>query len=359
MARLKLDMETAHAAVLGGAVLGGGGGGSMVRGREVAELAVRLGEPELVDIDDLPPGAILVTVSAVGAPAAREAHTRPVDYLRAVELLAACGGLRVDGFITNECGGAAMVNGWLQSAVMGLPVVDAPCNGRAHPTGAMGSMGLHAVPGYVSLQSAVGGDAAAGRCVEVFIRGSLERAAGLIRQAAVQAGGLVAVARNPVEARYVKENGAPGAFRRAVDLGRAMLAAGPGPAMLAAAARALGGEEVVRGVVERVELETSGGFDSGRVLLPGHELTFWNEYMTLEQGGTRLATFPDLIVTLDVESGLPVSTAEVVQGQQLAVLVVPQANLLLGAGMRHADLLRPIEAVVGKPILPYLQGGGK
>ena len=84
---MRLDGEAAEAAVLGGAVLGGGGGGSMAEGRRMALLAVEMGEPELVDIDELQPDAILVTASAVGAPSARTARALPVHYVRAVELL--------------------------------------------------------------------------------------------------------------------------------------------------------------------------------------------------------------------------------------------------------------------------------
>ncbi len=359
MARLRLDREIAEAAVLGGAVLGGGGGGSMAKGLELALLAVGLGTPELADIDDVAADALVVTVSAVGAPAAREALTRPVDYLRAVELLADAGGVRAQAFIANECGGAAVVNGWLPAALLGLPVLDAPCNGRAHPTGVMGSMGLHALPGFVSLQAAVGGNPDAGRYLEVFARGPLEAASHLVRQAAVQAGGLVAVARNPVMADYLREHGAPGAIRQAIALGRRMMAARPqgGEAMVAAAAAALGGEVVLDATVEHVELETSGGFDRGTVRLGGAELAFWNEYMTFELNEERIATFPDLIATLDTDSGLPVSTAEIACGMRVAVLVTPAARLRLGAGMRDPELYRPVEEVTGKQIIPYLRGG--
>ena len=193
MGRVVLGREEVEAAVLGGAVLGGGGGGSMALGRRNGLLAVELGAPELVDLEDLPADATLVTVSAVGAPAAKSAHVLPIHYVRAVELLIKYGDTSVDGLISNECGGLATVNGWLQAASLGVPVVDAPCNGRAHPTGLMGSLGLHQRHGYVSIQAAVGGDPAAGRYLETFARGTLERTAALVLQASVQAGGRVAV----------------------------------------------------------------------------------------------------------------------------------------------------------------------
>ncbi len=198
MARLVLNAELVEAVVLGGGVLGGGGGGSIDEGRRNGLLALQRGAPLLVDLDDLPGDAVLVTASAVGSPAATTTCMRPADFVRAVELLRAVGGVRVAGMITSECGGLACTNGWMQAAALGLPVVDAPCNGRAHPMGVMGSLGLHEAAGYVSLQAAVGGDPAENRYLEVFVRGGLAKAAALVLQASAQAGGMVAVARNPV-----------------------------------------------------------------------------------------------------------------------------------------------------------------
>lgn len=353
MAELFIDTQMVEAAVLGGAVLGGGGGGSMERGRELGELALSMGDLRLIEIDDVAPDALLVTASAVGAPAALEAVVKPVAYVRAVEILMEKGGIRAEGLITNECGGAAVVNGWLQAAVLGIPVIDAPCNGRAHPTGAMGSMGLHAVPGYVSLQAAVGGDAASGRYLEVFFQGGLEQGAGIIRQAAVQAGGLVAVARNPIEASYVKKNGAPGAIRMAIELGQGMLAARNrgGQAVVNAVVDILGGKVISEGRAKELKLETTGGFDAGKVVIDDLELTFWNEYMTLEKDGERLGTFPDLIMTLDGETGWPVTSAEIKKEQRIAVILVERDKLLLGAGMNFPELMKPAEKVIGKAIV--------
>jgi DUF917 family protein len=354
-----LDAAAAEAAVLGGAVLGGGGGGSMADGLAAATLAVELGDVALLPVDAVDGAATLLTVSAVGAPAAKERYMRPVYFVRAVEQFRQRFAVALDGLITNECGGNATVNGWLQAAALGIPLVDAPCNGRAHPTGVMGSMGLHRDRGYLSRQTAVGGSPHTGRYLEAAISGSLEAAAALVREASVKAGGLVAVARNPVTAAYAKANAAPGAVRQSIGLGRAILDARArrGSQAAAAAADYLGGSLPVAGQVTRVSLETRGGFDVGTVALAGRHgeaiLTFWNEYMTLETAGERLGTFPDLIATLDAASGRPLSTAEIAAGQDIVVLLVPRANLLLGAGMRDPALFAVAEAAVGKDLIRY------
>lgn len=347
---MKLTVDDVRAAVMGGAVLGGGGGGSMEDGLELGERAIQMGEPELVQITEVPEDGILLTCSCVGSPAAKNIHVEPEAYIRSVEMVVENMDSPICGLISNECGGTAVVNGWFQGATLGIPVVDAPCNGRAHPTGAMGSMGLHALPDYVSVQAAAGGEASAGRYLEVVVRGDLERASKLIRQVAVQAGGMVTVARNPVEAGYVRRHGAPGAVGKSMEVGRAMLEAVPrgGTAVCEAAAAALGGEILESAAVQAVELSSSGGFDTGRVQVADYELVFWNEYMTLEVDGARIGTFPDLIMTLDAHTGMPVTSAQIFEGQQVVLLLVPQQKLILGAGMFYPELYTQGEEVLGK-----------
>lgn len=86
----------------------------------------------------------------------------------------------------------------------------------------------------------------------------------------------------------------------------------------------------------------------------GLELTFWNEYMTLERAGERIATFPDLITTLAADEARPLSSAGITEGREVFVLHVPRAHLHLGEGMRRPELLRAAEEAVGRPLVPFV-----
>ncbi len=342
--------------------MGGGGGGQMKNGLEVARLALEVGEPTLLSINEVQDDATLVTVSAVGSQVSKGMFLKPMHYVRAATLLAESGDVAIEGFIASENGAIGSVNGWFQSAVLGVPVVDAPCNGRAHPTGVMGSMGLDGVKGFVSLQAAAGGNPATGNYVEMFIEASLEKAASTVRYLSSAAGGMVGVARNPIEAAYVRENGAPGAIQQAIEVGKVIQRsrAKGAESVVEAVADALHGVVAVEGTVEEVALETRGGFDVGLISVAGAgkrcELTFWNEYMTLELGGKRVATFPDFMATFSLESGLPLISGEVARGQKIAVLYAPKESLRLGAGMRNPALFRQVEDVVKKPLVKYVFG---
>ena len=366
MARLRLTKELVEAAVIGGGMLGGGGGGSVDEGRRNGLLAVQYGAPDLVDVDDLPDDAMLATASAVGSPAAKTTYVLPMHYVRAVEMLMAEGDVDLQGLVSSEIGGIAVTNGWVQAAALDLAVVDAPCNGRAHPISIQGAIGLHKVEDYVSLQAAIGGDPAQGRYVEMFIRGKLQTISPLMPLVSAQAGGMVAVARNPVTVGYTRGHAAVGAIKQAIKVGQAMLEKqGAKPIeMVEAACGVLGGEIVGRGRVAEVKLETKGGLDVGLVRVETGqqetlEITFWNEYMTLEAvtpagAPRRLATFPDLTATFDLSTGVALSSALVRTGQELAVVTVPRQKLILGAGVRDPELLRPVEETVGKEVIKYV-----
>ncbi len=354
---IKVDENIAEAAVLGGAFYGGGGGGDYREGLKNARLALQLGEVYIVDVENIPLEGYVATASIIGAPAAKEKYVLPSHMIKAVELLIDNIDIPLEGLITGENGGLSTVNGWIQSAVLGIPIIDAPGNGRAHPTGVMGSIGLHKLPDYVSIQAAVGGDKKAGRYIEMVIQGSLEKVDRIVREASVQAGGMIAIARNPVTINYLKDHAAVGAISKAIEVGKVFQKHIGEPFKIAEeATKLIDGKIIDEGLVEYVSLETKGGYDIGKLILNGkydkYEITFWNEYMTVEDSKSRrIASFPDLIVTLSAESGLPISSAEIKKDDKIILITCPKENLLLGAGVKDPQILSQVENIIGKKII--------
>jgi DUF917 family protein len=54
-------------------------------GLKNAQLAVRMGSPVLISLDELDDDAPVITASAVGVPAAIDKMVRPVDHIRALD----------------------------------------------------------------------------------------------------------------------------------------------------------------------------------------------------------------------------------------------------------------------------------
>lgn len=248
---------------------------------------------------------------------------------------------RLKGIITNENGAITTINGWLQSVLLNVPVVDAPCNGRAHPTGIMGSLNLHEQQDYQSVQFYAGGkdDFA----VQGFVQGNLHSTAKTARQASILAGGLVGVTRNPVTIDYLQKHGAPNAITMAIELGYRFLNGQTFEEKLANVLQHLNGVHIVSGEVMNYSLIKDNGFDVGKLSVGDYHLTFWNEYMTLSKEGQVQSKFPDLIMTFDTDKMMPVPSASIQEGMHVAVIHVDQSNLTLSSTMQNEALLQEID----------------
>lgn len=360
---MKININEAEIdeAIIGGAILGGGGGGWIEEGKKLAEVAIKRGFREIWPLELIDPASLLLTVSAVGAPSSGPNQLLPEDYARAVELFLENSRAKIAGLISSEIGAMAIVNGWVQSALLGIPVIDAPANGRAHPLGLMGSMGLHKIKNYISQQAAVGRDKK-GKRIERFFVGSIEETAKAVREMAAELGGLVAVARNPVEAHYVKLNGAPQAIRKAIALGKIYIEkkkAGFGSQKIIESILSFFGDgSFINGRIKKYSLSQKNGFDLGQIQIESpsgnYELSFWNEYMTLEKNSERLATFPDLIITFDLKRAKPLISAAIKKDQEIIILIVPAQKLLLGSGTKDPLLWKRIEQITGKKIIGFV-----
>jgi uncharacterized protein len=351
----ELDLHAVHAAVTGGSILAAGGGGWVGHGMLVGTTAVQYGTPLLATLDEVDPDAMIATVSAIGAPAAKDWQMLPGDYVRALKLLMDAVEEPIIGTVTAQNGSSTTCNGWVASAVLGTLVIDAAGDGRAHPTGKMGSFGLANDPDHVTVQAVAGGNRAQGRYLEVLTRGSVSHTANVLRTASVESGGFISAARNPLPASFVAAHAAVGAISFALDLGEALLEAESrgADAMIDAAVAHLGGAVLVRGEVRAKELRTENAFDVGGLCVGELELGFVNEYLTAESAGQRLATFPDVLATISLASGRIISIADIAPGDQVAVLHVPKANVPLGDGVKEPSVYPEVELMLGKPLAEY------
>lgn len=348
---IKLTKELCEQAILGGLPLGGGGGGLLSAGREAIEETFKYTDAiTMLDVSELDPQDIVVTVSTVGAPSAKDVHLTADHWRTALKNFEDMCGKKIAGFISCENGAISTANGWIISALTGIPIVDAPCNGRAHPTGTMGSMGLNNLPDYVSIQSSCGGNPE--NYIETVARGKLHTTAKMTRQCAVASGGMVGVIRNAVTAEYLAKNGAVGAISQAIDIGGLFKQCANGEEFVSKLVSQYDARILAKGKIENYELKMEGGLDVGHLDVAGEDgrvsLTFFNEYMLAEKDGSRAATFPDLICTLDAHTGEAISTAEATNGRDAYAIVIPKEKIILGAGMHQRALFKEVEDLLHK-----------
>src|SRR5690625_1825662 len=220
----RLTLKDVKAAVKGGSVFASGGGGWVDHGMEIGTAAVTVGKPKLVSVDDLPDDAIIITTTAIGAPAGTtDWQMLGKDYIRAVELLLEKYDGKITGVMTPQNGMSSSINGWLPAATLDLVVVDATGDIRAHPTGNMGAMGLNSDPEYETIEAVAGGKPETGSYIEMVVKGKPAKTAPILRTASDMSGGFIASARHPIPASYIKKHAAIGGITKAIELGEAIM----------------------------------------------------------------------------------------------------------------------------------------
>lgn len=356
----ELNWNDVRAAVRGGSVYASGGGGWVDHGLDIGRQAVDMGVPKLVTIEELHPDDIVITVSAIGAPAAKDWQMLAEDYVHAVRLLQANFDGKIVGSITPQNGCSSSINGWVQSAALGTLVVDAVGDMRAHPTGKMGSLGLAAVKDYQTVQVAVGGNRAQDRYLEVIAKGSVAATSNILRTVSVESGSFITCARHPVKASFIQKTAALGGISQAMKVGHAMLGAESqgAAAVIEAISRTAQAEVLGRGPVLVNEFVTQGAFDLGHCLVDCGNRTLklhtMNEWMAVDdQDHKRLTTYPDVICVLDAKTGLPLNVFQVLPNMEVVIISVHKRHLALTAGVLDPTVYPEVEAALGISLADY------
>ena len=359
MGRILVEKDV-EAAVKGGSVYAAGGGGWADHGRMLGYAAVNVGKPELVSIEELGDNDWVATAAAIGAPASTTPwEMQGIDYVKAVQLLQESLGEKLSGLIIGQNGKSSTLNGWLPSAILGTKVVDAVGDIRAHPTGDMGSIGMAGSPEQM-IQTAVGGNRAENRYIELVVKGATAKISPVLRAAADQSGGFIASCRNPLRASYVRKNAALGGISMALKLGEAIIEAEKrgGSAIIDAICKTTGGHILAEGTITRKDVVyTKEAFDIGTITVGAGDkavtLHVMNEYMAVDDAsGTRVATFPAVITTLS-EEGEPLSVGQLKGGMHVFILHVPKDIIPLSASVLDPTVYPPVEKAMGIEIARY------
>jgi DUF917 family protein len=213
------------------------------------------------------------------------------------------------------------------------------------------------------IQTAVGGNRSENRYIELVVRGATAKISPVLRTASDQSGGFIASCRNPLRASYVRDNAALGGISLALKLGEAIIAADGrgGHAVIDAIVSTTGGTILAEAeVTDKTVVYTNQAFDVGTITLGRGDkaitLHLMNEYMAVDDaGGTRLATFPDIISTLSPE-GEPMSVGQLAVGMRVFLLHVPKTIIPLSSSVKDPSVYPIVEQALGISIADYALG---
>src|ERR671926_1022930 len=130
---------------IGAWILGTGGGGSPYLALLNMRALYRDGAAvSLMDAADLADDDLVAVVSNMGAPlVGQERLTDPRTIEHAVTMMEEYLGRRFRAVMSLEIGGGNAIQPFMAAAMLGLPVVDGDCMGRAFPEAQMTSFAIH------------------------------------------------------------------------------------------------------------------------------------------------------------------------------------------------------------------------
>lgn len=318
----------------GAGLLGSGGGGSPELGRQMALYALKKGARiQRISFENLPIDAFVVAFGIMGSPAVFcERLPALEEGIKAIEEIEKKKGKAVDALVVMEGGGANATYPLFVAAMLGIPVVDCDCMGRAFPGINMvtpciyGAFDEH----YAALSNGREG---------ILIQGADKSFASLengARVATIAMGGIVSIAYLPMTGAQVKQWTIKGTNSIAQAMGKALRHSQGEPfnRRLEALNKALAStdykkaERIFEGKIIAVRRKEADGFSVGGFIVDNQhtkekvEVGFQNENLIARRQltGEILAQVPDLIIVVDKNTFQPISCEDLRYGQDVVIL---------------------------------------
>ena len=227
-----------------------------------------------------------------------------------------------------EAGGVNSMVPFILGATRHIPVIDCDLMGRAFPELQMTTLGINGVKGQPAVLADEKGNTVIVNAIDDVW---LEKIA---RQATSVMGGYTILASYPCTGEQLKNYCIPGTPTLCEKIGRTLCEAreqhvDPIDAVLGVT----GGYRLFRGKIVDVESRTDGMFVRGRATVDGLDdckgsqliIEYQNENLVALRDGEPVTTTPDLIMSLDMESGTPVTTEGLKYGARIVVVGMPCA----------------------------------
>ncbi|QUL37518.1 DUF917 domain-containing protein [Erythrobacter sp. JK5] len=331
-----LDAEALEDALVGSSYLGTGGGGSLEAARELVAkdlaaglIVTALPVSALADTDRVacPYGLASLAETSAEMQARLDAIANKVEepVQAAFEALERHLDQKFAGVILGEIGPLSLAEGLSIAARLGVPALDADTVGRAVPEINQHSVKVAGLP-----LTPIGAATPFGDEMIIETLGDPTRAEDILRSVAVVSRAC-GVADSPITGAQAKQDGTlvTGSLTLARNIGAAVREAKAAGGDPIEAARAVGdGYLLFTGTVASTEWRDEDGFLQGTVRLKGtgdfagqsFATDVKNEHLVARRDGALVATCPDLISIIDLESADGIVNPGYENGQAVAVL---------------------------------------
>jgi len=324
----KIRSEDLEAIALGSTVLGTGGGGDPYIGKLMAQNAIeKFGEVTMLAAEEIPDDALIVPVAAFGAPVILlEKLFNGREAIAAFEMMEKYFGQKIYATMPAEAGGLNGVIPFAVAAEKKIPIVDADGMGRAYPRLEMVTFTLYDIPVSPITQA----DEKGNRAIYHTINNVWGET--MVGSTVIPMGGSCFIGCYPMTGKQLKEAAVLGVITKAEDIGRSIIESKSlGKDTLQNLLETTQGKLIFKGKINDVNITTEGRWNKGVCNLIGlgeyagqeMHLDFQNEFLIAKIGEEVLASVPDLITVLDIETNEPMTAETLQYGYRLNVIAMP------------------------------------
>ena len=323
-----LGEENIQDIAIGAGVLGTGGGGNPYIGTLVAREAIRqYGKIKLYSLDEMDDDDLVIPTAGMGAPTvSNEKLPNGDDIINALQTLEKYMGKEVKATMSIEVGGGNSTTPMYVAARLGLPLLDCDGMGRAYPEL---QMVTHTMYGISATPMAISDERGNTLIIEAISNKWTET---IGRTITIDMGGRGMIALYAATVGQLKECAILNSMTLAENIGRTVrLARTQEENPVEAVRQAVNGYIIFKGKITDVRRYTVTGFARGDATFSGMDnfanqemmINFQNEFLVAKVNDEFVATTPDLISVLDLETGEPITTEVLRYGMRVAVIAYP------------------------------------
>lgn len=324
----KINNQSLEAIALGSTVLGTGGGGDPYIGKLMAQNAVeKYGEITMLDPAEIPDDALVVPVAAFGAPIILlEKLLSGREAIAAFDMMEKYYGQKIYATLPAEAGGLNGLIPFAVAAEKGIPIIDADGMGRAYPRLEMVTFTLFDIPVSPITQA----DEKGNRAIYHTINNVWGET--MVGSTVIPMGGSCFICCYPMTGKQLKEAAVLGVLTKAEKIGQSILTAkADGRDVLDNLLETAEGKLIFQGKITDVSMQMEGRWNKGVCKLMGLGkyagkemiLDYQNEFLIAKINEEVLASVPDLITVLDMDTAEPITAETLQYGYRLNVIAMP------------------------------------
>lgn len=354
-----LNERDVKAILYAACLMGAGGGGALESGISLLDSYAkkRKIEVNMISLDEMADNEYAGVVAGMGSPLkfkerGADFSVEPVAAYRALKNIAFFMGRKVTSLLAVEYGALNSFVPMMVAMECGEPFLDADGCGRAVPALETLLYAVNGIPTGPTVMTNAKGDVMVNYPVDLYDAEGLENIGRHVCQAFNM---IMGISGWMSSKEQVGELLVPGAYTHALKVGHAILNAIDKKLDVSEEiSKVVEYRELFRGKLTKLEAVAERGFDFGRTHFEGtgnyagkkFRVDYQNENLVAYADENPVITVPDLICFLNLDTGAPMSNADVAEGQNVLVCAMPAPkNWYLTS--RGVDCWKPFFDTIG------------